>query len=359
MAAPVVESLTSTSVTSSSSWGITGPSGTVNVGDLLYATFVVATFSTTIDTPPSGWTIEEDVGIGGTGDVRVWVAYKVAVSADTSSLPQTYTFGMSGSSSGGAHMLRISGVDTTTPIDVKNEQSTSSFTATVAVSSITTTNDDALLVGVCGADSATSSLNPFFSNPMVSGWTQDYGSSSTPNGEFGSSTYMGLAHKTQATAGATGTMTFTCTSSTGKPAAIVVALNAAAGGDTTVAPSATATTVALPAVTVPVGVAPAATATTVALPAATATGETAVSPAAIAATVAMPAATPTAPLLAVPAAIAVTVAVPAVGSAGGPGANPVTVQYRDSTHSPQVNDTGHATQIFDDGHAVTAQENRS
>ena len=358
MAAPVVESLTSTSVTSSSSWGITGPSGTVNVGDLLYATLVVATFSTTLDTPPSGWTVEEDVGIGGTGDVRVWVAYKVAVSADTSSLPQTYTFGMSGSSSGGAHMLRISGVDTTTPIDVKNEQNTSSFTATVAVSSITTTNDDALLVGVCGADSATSSLNPFFSDPMVSGWTQDYGSSSTPNGEFGLSTYMGLAHKTQATAGATGTMTFTCTSSSGKPAAIVVALNPALG-DVTKTPAVTATTVALPAATVPVGVAPASTATTVALPAATATGDTVVSPAAIATTVAMPAATPTAPLLAVPGAIAVTVAVPAVSSAGGPGANPVTVQYRDSTHSPQVDDTGHTTQILDTGHAVTAQENRS
>lgn len=84
------------------------------VGNLMVATVAVATNTPTNITPPSGWT---QTHVDQTGNVCMAFFTKTAVSGDVgSTFTFTWSFGASNQDVGSAAIVRITGVDPTTPI---------------------------------------------------------------------------------------------------------------------------------------------------------------------------------------------------------------------------------------------------
>lgn len=101
---------------------ITGRDGTLTVaafsslavGNLMVATVAVATNTPTSITPPSGWT---QTHADATGNLCMAFFTKTAVSGDVgSTFTFTWSFGASNQDVGSAAIVRITGIDPTTPI---------------------------------------------------------------------------------------------------------------------------------------------------------------------------------------------------------------------------------------------------
>ncbi|MFJ5696812.1 PKD domain-containing protein, partial [Arthrobacter sp. NPDC093139] len=162
-------------------------------GDVLVASFTADKNPTLA--VPAGWTaITGGLSIG-TG-ARVFAYYRVVGSAD----PASYTWTLSTAVKWGGGITAYTGVNTTTPLDSTVATAVnSSFSATsIAVGSITTASNGALLIGGLGFDSS----SPAATAPT--GWTERW---ETTGGQVAEQ-----ADRTQATAGAAGTATWTFSS---------------------------------------------------------------------------------------------------------------------------------------------------
>lgn len=177
MAAPVVESSSSVTTTTRSSTTIAKPTGTAE-DDLLV--LVYHQFDTGSITLPSGFTALWNTTYA--GFARACTAWKVAGASE----PTNYTVSHGSSIVTGGVLLRISGADTTTPIDVSGsaEDGSSPYVSP----SITTTADDCLLIATY------TDFNQAYTTPPT-GYTE----------EAESSGYLAAASDVLATAGASGT----------------------------------------------------------------------------------------------------------------------------------------------------------
>lgn len=197
MAAPVFES-SATASGSSSTLDINKPTGTVE-GDLLVAHLYAITGGDSLPdiTAPTGWTFIRKDSLGNNRSQGLF--YKVAGASE----PSSYTFSDLDDSRGdvvanvGA-ISRISGVDTTSPIDVHGGQTETGTSVTAP--DITTAVGDALILHL-GAINNGSTFTP------PTGYTEEYdhaqGTSAAQEGSW----------DTQASAGSTGTASATASSS--------------------------------------------------------------------------------------------------------------------------------------------------
>ena len=118
---------------------ITKPTGTVE-NDVLIASIGVRPNTTGI-TPPTGWTLVRRVDTTGP-DANSLAVYRLAAGA---SEPASYTWTLTGVSASSGGIQSFTGVDTTTPIDVENGQTTASGLSH-ATPSIVTTLPNTMLV---------------------------------------------------------------------------------------------------------------------------------------------------------------------------------------------------------------------
>jgi hypothetical protein len=141
---------------------------------------------------PAGWTaITSGLSIG--SGARVFAYYRVVGSAD----PASYTWRLSTAVKWGGGITAYTGVNTTTPLDsAVTTAVNSTFSATsITVGGVTTASNGAMLIGGLGFDSS----NPAATPPT--GWTERF---ETAGGQINEQ-----ASRVQATAGATGTATWT------------------------------------------------------------------------------------------------------------------------------------------------------
>jgi len=193
-AVPAVETF-SVAVTSADATSIivNKPTGTIE-GDLLVAIMSTDGGALTLGAP-DGWTAITN-NIGTTHTSRSW--YKIAGASE----PTSYTFTVSASESIVCGILRISGHDSSNPIDVSGTATGTSNAPTSP--DVTTTVADTLVLRYFGADD--------------DDMTQDSGYPSAHTGvyvrgslESWGETSSGVAYTTQASAGATGTAAFSIT----------------------------------------------------------------------------------------------------------------------------------------------------
>jgi hypothetical protein len=172
---------------------ITKPSG-VAANDVLIASIGLTPSSATL-TAPSGWTLVRRTDNAGPTANSLAVYYKVASASE----PTSYAWTTSGASFTVGGVQAFTGIDTTTPIDVDNGQSTPSA-LTHATPSVTTNTANAMVVT---------------SHAFASGanWTPPSGMSESFDKPSGSSNATGMAIEgnrvLQAVAGATGLKTAT------------------------------------------------------------------------------------------------------------------------------------------------------
>jgi hypothetical protein len=190
---------------------------TINVppgdpGDFLIA--IVSKHGTgAIDQTPSGWTLLSEGGSGTGGSaIRLGVFYRWA--ATETQVTVSWTTG-NDSSVGG--VLRYSGVDSTTPIDVSGAATGTSNAPTAPA--VVTTVPEARVVRIMGANDNTLSGSPY-----PSGHTGRFAVEQT----FGSDMSGAAADTTQTSAGSTGTAAFSLDSNEAWRA-ITVALRPVAG----------------------------------------------------------------------------------------------------------------------------------
>lgn len=193
---------------------VTKPTGLTD-GDVLITTMAT---DVAAGTPPSGFTT---IGSATTAaSERVTVAYKVVTTA--SGEPASYTWtGQSGRTS--ISITAFSGVDNTTPIDMA---ATTSVSTTPCSLSNTTVTNAALLLAMCVGDWSTAGMT------VPASMTQLFNLGSPGRRVAG-------AYESQATAGATGTKSFT--GSAGLSMAGILFALRPAGGPTTHALASTGT----------------------------------------------------------------------------------------------------------------------
>lgn len=215
MAAPVVES------SWSKAWGsatttyvFDKPSGTVE-GDLLVVEWSNDN-GRSIVSVPTGFLLHKSLSSGGTG----YMYYKFAGASE----PATYTFVISGSEKAVGSSNRISGARNPNPFDVAAVTNTGTGDSAPVCSSITTTQADCLLLAKYHQDNSPLDT-PDSGYP--SGYTGVY---ALGTGVVSGPVIGGLAHKAQASAGASGTATFDSTSNTNNWGTIHAAIAPAAGG---------------------------------------------------------------------------------------------------------------------------------
>ena len=130
------------SQTSQDSVSITKPTGTVE-GDVMVANIYGVGSDTITVTPPSEWMLVSETSVSG----QIMATYfKVAGASEPSSFSWSVTGGLQ--NQGG--ITTYYGVDTSNPIDSYSNQSNSASTSYTAPS-VTTTVDNAMLVGAFGA----------------------------------------------------------------------------------------------------------------------------------------------------------------------------------------------------------------
>ncbi|MCU1472277.1 PKD domain-containing protein [Amnibacterium sp.] len=198
---------------------ITKPTGLVD-GDVLVAN-INADANPSI-TAPSGWTAVTGALTDSTF-ARVFSYYKVVTTA--SSEPSSYTFTLSAAEKWNGGITDFHGVDTATVWDTAaaTKVSTTSV-STLAVPSVTTVTPGAMLVGGDGVNSTTATLT------APSGWTEAWEGDAGQDVDFG--------YKALPTAGATGTSTFTHSTSVSGAAWARALKPAGSGGTTGTAPTA-------------------------------------------------------------------------------------------------------------------------
>lgn len=199
---------------SSASVVVPYPAG-VTAGEVLLL-HVANSAATMSATPPSGWTVA-NVHPTANASPSVAVFYRVADGTESGSV--TYNTGAAAGRITGI-MERWSGVDTTTPLDVTPVASDSPIATSFTMPSITTANNDTVLVHSIGLNAATAA-------DIVTLAGETLISKSTGTGRR-----LGAYYETLATAGATGTRTWTETPTTTalQWAGITVALRSASPG---------------------------------------------------------------------------------------------------------------------------------
>jgi uncharacterized repeat protein (TIGR01451 family) len=190
-AAPVQESFSFAGDSRNTSIAGSLPPGT-SVGDLLIAIMVTDGDSETL-TAPAGWTaITGNIGSAHTS--RSW--YRIAGSSE----PGSYTFTVSSNEAITLGILRFSGHDPVTPINISGTATGASVSPTSP--SVTTTAADALILRYYGADDDDYTGDDTGYPP---GHTGVYRRQSGGTGE----SHQGVAYVVQASVGATGTASFT------------------------------------------------------------------------------------------------------------------------------------------------------
>ncbi|WP_226759038.1 PKD domain-containing protein [Arthrobacter sp. SO3] len=185
-------STTASNPTATTTVTLPKPSGTA-AGDVLVASFT-ADQNPTTSAVPAGWTaIVNNLSIS-TG-ARMFAYYKVVGSAD----PASYSWTLSTAVKWGGGVTAYRGVNNTTPLDSGVATATNTtYTATsITAPSITTASNNAMLIGGVGFDSSSPAATP------PSGWTERW--------EAPDSQIAEQADQVQATAGASGTATWTFT----------------------------------------------------------------------------------------------------------------------------------------------------
>jgi hypothetical protein len=205
-----------------SSISLTKPSGVVD-GDYLFLFFQNQTGGGTI-TPPTGWT---SAGITITSrTAQLYYKYIPSAAAETAT---SYTVSVSVTARMVGEIFRVSGVNTTTPIDVKSAAETAGGAGAVNIASLT-------------ASAAGNFAMVFpYSNGAISGTNYSYANGFTDSGidgvanPGGTRSDVGMAFKLLTAAGAVGTTTVT--GFAGTPNGFMVVLNPVPNNN----PTATAT----------------------------------------------------------------------------------------------------------------------
>ncbi|MDP9888351.1 PKD domain-containing protein [Pseudarthrobacter enclensis] len=190
-----VGSSTTYSGTAVTGVSISAPAGTA-AGDVLVAAITVDT-NPGMASVPAGWTAMVNglsINSSSTSGARVYVYYHVVGSSD----PASYAWTLSAAAKWGGGITGYRGVNNTTPLDAQVVTAVdASYSATsITAPSTTTATNGAMVIGGVGCDCA----SPMVSAPP-SGWTQQWQAAGGQIAE--------LADKVQATAGATGTATWT------------------------------------------------------------------------------------------------------------------------------------------------------
>lgn len=185
---------TASSSTAASAIALTRPSGT-GTGNVLVAS-ITADNNPTMAAVPTGWTPLVNalsVNSAASAGARIFVYYHVVTATD----PVSYSWSLSSPQKFSAGVTAFTGVNTTTPLDssVVTAVNTSFSGTSLTLRSVTTAHPNAMLVGGVGLDSST----PLASPPA--GWTQEWQTSAGQIAE--------QAHVVQASAGASGTATWT------------------------------------------------------------------------------------------------------------------------------------------------------
>jgi hypothetical protein len=186
-------STTANASTATGTVSLAAPAGRA-AGDVLVASFT-ADLNPTVAVP-AGWTpIVNGLSINSTATTgaRVFAYYRVVGSTN----PATYTWTLSKAAKWGGGITAYTGVSITTPLDsAVTTAVNATYTATsLTVPSVTTAKNGARLIGGVGFDNAT----PGATAPT--GWTERW---EAANGQIAQQ-----ADRTQATAGASGTATWT------------------------------------------------------------------------------------------------------------------------------------------------------
>jgi hypothetical protein len=200
VSAPVSGIVTGSSTTAFSGVAVSAvtlakPAG-VAVGDVLVAS-ITTDLNPTMSGVPSGWIPMVNalsVNSSATAGARAFAYYHVVGAAD----PTSYAWTLSASRKWGGGMTSYRGVSTTQPLDtaVVTAVNTSFTGVSLALPSITTVSNGAKLISSVALDSGTPSLTT-----PPSGWVQEWGA--------GGGQIAAQADKSQPTAGATGTASWT------------------------------------------------------------------------------------------------------------------------------------------------------
>lgn len=190
-----VGSSTTYSGTAVTGVSMSAPAGTA-AGDVLVAA-ITADTNPSMASVPAGWTAMVNglsINSTSTSGARVYVYYHVVGSSD----PASYAWTLSAAAKWGGGITGYRGVNNTTPLDAQVVTAVdASYTATsITAPSTTTATNGARVIGGVGCDCA----SPMVSAPP-SGWTQQWQAAGGQIAE--------LADKVQATAGATGTASWT------------------------------------------------------------------------------------------------------------------------------------------------------
>lgn len=149
----------------------------------------------------SGWSIAIQGG-DGVSDCEFCVYYKIAGASESA-----VTFDHLSNDELAGWYLRVTGIDTTTPIDVTGAVYIDGSGTSKAITGVTTTVDDCLAFYVLSSDGE--DCAPF---GQPTGWTE-FGE--LTNGSGGGGVGLVFGTKTQAIAGATGTATVSTTANDG------------------------------------------------------------------------------------------------------------------------------------------------
>lgn len=183
--------------TAASTVTLASPAGT-SAGDVLVAS-ITADLNPAMASVPAGWTpIVNALSINSspTSGARVFAYYHAVTPSD----PASYSWTLSTAVKWGAGVTAYRGVNTATPLDsaVATAVDTTYTATSITVPSVTTTSDGAMLIGGVGLDASAPAISP------PTGWTQRW---QAAGGQI-----AGQADKAQATAGASGSATWTLSS---------------------------------------------------------------------------------------------------------------------------------------------------
>lgn len=185
---------TTTYSAASSTVSLTAPAGTL-AGDVLVAS-ITGDLNPTMSSIPAGWVAIVNglsINASSTAGARAFAYYHVVDAAD----PLSYGWTLSSAVKWGGGVTAYRGVDNATPLDTPTATAVdASYTATsITVPGLTTSSNGTMLIGGAACDCS----SPLISPPT--GWTELW--------EAGGGQLAELADRTQASAGATGTATWT------------------------------------------------------------------------------------------------------------------------------------------------------
>lgn len=227
------------------SFSITKPTGVAN-GDVILFWASQDDEGQTL-TGPSGFTELANTSSPASRDMSVWLGYKVVTNAGSE--PASYTITSSISQEWSGFCARISGVDTTTPIDVATPTPVASTATSVDSPEVTTVTDGALVVRLLAAtDNNVAAPDQTITAPSSPSGASSYvgATISSPGDQLVAAQWFNLA-----TAGASGTDAWTTTISGALAFVATVAFRpGSSSSNATATPSAIAATASVPAPTV-------------------------------------------------------------------------------------------------------------